>query len=260
MAERVYTRTQAGAEAAAGDDTAIPSDYRRLLGMIETGTHFEVIRACLRQYPDRLLEEWLAELEELGMIESAPSEAALDLDFTSYFKQTAAAEAPMLAQDARELDRTAKLASETLTRKGLFLAEQRLRNRAPATKTPAQTTVLIVEDDPDQLALADLRLSMAGYRVRVARSAAELVTEIRTQVPPDIVLLDVMLPDGNGFDILAKLRHHPKLAPLPVVMLTAQVEPADVRKGLALGADAYLTKPYSKTILVEAIQKVLRAV
>ena len=259
MAERLYRKTRAGEAALAGEDAAIPSDYRRLLATIDGDTHFDVIRGCLREYPDALLEEWLAEVEELGFVESSPSEAALDLDFTSYFKQKPPSPAPVLAQDAPQLDRTAKLASEALTRGGVFLAAERLRNRAPLAKPPDKTTVLIVEDDPDQLALADLRVTMAGYRVRVARSAAELVTEIRTQAPPDLVVLDVVLPDGNGFDILAKVRHHPKLALLPVMMLTAKVEPEDVRKGLALGADAYVTKPYSKSVLVDAIRKVLRA-
>jgi len=67
-----------------------------------------------------------------------------------------------------------------------------------------------------------------------------------------------MLPDGNGFDILARIRSHPKLALLPVVMLTALNEPDEVRWGLALGADGYVTKPYSKSILAETIGAVLR--
>jgi DNA-binding response OmpR family regulator len=100
---------------------------------------------------------------------------------------------------------------------------------------------------------------MAGYAVRVARKAAELLAELRTRQPPDIMLLDVMLPDGNGFDILAKIRSHRKLAMLPVVMLTAKTEKADIQRGLALGADAYVTKPYSKSVLVDAIRQVLRS-
>ena len=101
---------------------------------------------------------------------------------------------------------------------------------------------------------------MAGYQVRVARSAAELLAELRKQQPPpDIVLLDVMLPDGDGFDILAKIRGHRGFATLPVVMLTAKTKAEDIRRGLALGADAYVTKPYSKSVLADAIRQVLRA-
>ena len=82
---------------------------------------------------------------------------------------------------------------------------------------------------------------------------------IRSYAPPDIVLLDVMLPDGNGFDILARIRSHPKLALLPVVMLTAENRAEDIKRGLALGADAYVTKPYSKTIVVDTIHAVLKS-
>ena len=118
--------------------------------------------------------------------------------------------------------------------------------------------MLLVEDDPDQAALGDLRISMAGYRVRLARSRRETIVDLKTQPAPDVVLLDVMLPDGNGFDILGKLRARPEFAMLPIVLLTVKAELANIRKGLALGADGYITKPYSKNQLVEVIGRVLR--
>jgi DNA-binding response OmpR family regulator len=74
----------------------------------------------------------------------------------------------------------------------------------------------------------------------------------------DVAVFDVMLPDGNGFDLLAKLRASPEFATLPVVMLTAKTELADIHRGLALGADGYITKPYSKTQLGEVIAHVLK--
>jgi two-component system sensor histidine kinase ChiS len=152
----------------------------------------------------------------------------------------------------------AQAASREVEEKGAFLAADRIRNRAPLAKKAAEIRVLIVEDDPDQAALADLRVSMAGYQVRLARNCAELVNEIRTREAPDIVLLDIMLPDGNGWDVLASIRRHPRLALLPVVMLSALNEPDEVRWGLALGADGYVTKPYSKKILADTIGAVLK--
>ena len=258
MADRSYRITAIGKDARASDDTAIPTDYRRLMALIEGKTHFDVIRGRLREFPDQLLEEWLSELDELGFIETLPAESGPNLDFSDHFNSAPAKEPGVLPQDAERLARTAAEAGSALERSGLFLARERIANRPPATGAPERTTVLIVEDDPDQLALADLRVSMAGYAVRIARSAAELLAELRTHQPPDIMLLDVMLPDGNGFDILAKIRSHRKLAMLPVVMLTAKTEPDDIRRGLALGADAYVTKPYSKSVLVDAIRQVLR--
>jgi CheY-like chemotaxis protein len=259
MAERNYRRTAAGDEAFASEDTAVPSDYRRVLGVLEGETHFDVIRGRLRQYPRALLEEWLAEIEELGYIESSPTEAALDLDFVAHFKKKPPDQTGTIKEDMLRLERTAREAGAALTRSGAFLATDRLKNLAPIGKPPAQTVVCIVEDDPDQLALADLRVSMAGYQVRVARSGAEFVNLIRSYAPPDIVLLDVMLPDGNGFDILARIRSHPKLALLPVVMLTAESRAEDIKRGLAIGADAYVTKPYSKSIVVDTIRAVLKS-
>jgi two-component system OmpR family response regulator len=67
-----------------------------------------------------------------------------------------------------------------------------------------------------------------------------------------------VLPDGDGFEVLARMRRHPVLGSLPVVMLTARNDPADIGKGLVLGADAYITKPYTKNILADVIRRVLK--
>jgi len=88
--------------------------------------------------------------------------------------------------------------------------------------------------------------------------AKSLSRFLREQPRPDLLLLDVMLPDGNGFDILGKLRARPEFAMLPIVLLTVKAELANIRKGLALGADGYITKPYSKNQLAEVIGRVLR--
>lgn len=259
MAEagRTYRLTDAGRAVDGGDDRSVPADYRRILALVGQGAHFDVIRGALRRYPDKLIEEWLAELEEIGYLESTPDEGMLDLDFT---KLAAAPAAPpkVTDEDARRIEAEAKTAEATLARSGAWIAEDRLWNRPPAVKPPAETTVLIVEDDPDQLALADLRVALAGYKVRAARDARELLEDLRTQPLPDILLLDVMLPVGNGFDILANLRKHPKLALLPVALLTVKDDPQEIAKGLALGADAYITKPYSKNILADTIARILK--
>jgi DNA-binding response OmpR family regulator len=137
------------------------------------------------------------------------------------------------------------------------VASDRLSLRPAGRKSPGDTVVLIVEDDPDQLALADLRVSMAGYKVRVANSVNAYLQSMLDDGAPDLLLLDVVLPDGNGFDVLAKIRH-PVLSSLPVVMLTAKDDAANIGKGLLLGADGYVTKPYTKNILADVIRRVLK--
>jgi CheY-like chemotaxis protein len=255
-AGRTYRLTEAGRAVRTGDDLSVPADYRRILALVSADTHFDVIRGALRRYPDKLIGDWVEEIEEIGYIEAVPSEADFDLDFTKF---PAPAGAPKVTgEDAKLIQAEAKSAEAELAKAGAWIAEARLRNRPAASKEKGDTTVLIVEDDPDQLALADLRISMVGYRVRAATNAKELLDDLRTHPLPDILLLDVMLPDGDGFDILAKLRKHPKFALLLVAMLTAKDDPKEIAKGMALGADAYITKPYSKSILADTIGRILK--
>ena len=253
----VYTLTAAGKESLRVKDGEenLPLEYRRLLALIEVGGHVDVIRGRLRRFPDQLIREWLKELEDLKLI--APS-APTPLSEFSFSGQRVPLLPPIPDEDRLRLARTTVIAGATLPRSGSFLAVDRIANLPPVAKVPAQTVILLVEDDPDQMALGQLRLTMAGYQVRSVDRAKELSRFLREQPRPDLLLLDVMLPDGNGFDILAQLRARPEFAMLPIVMLTVKAELASIRKGLALGADGYITKPYSKNQLAEVISKVLK--
>jgi CheY-like chemotaxis protein len=255
--DQVYQLTAAGKAAVSAKDgeSTLPLEYRRLLGMIQVGGHVDVVRGRLRRFPDRLIEEWLKELEELKMIERASEDELEDFTFTG---QRVPLLPPLADEDSKRLAKSAVIAGATLLRSGSFLADERISNLPPAGKPPADTVILLVEDDPDQLALAELRLTMAGYQVRGVDRAKELSRALREHARPDLLLLDVMLPDGNGFDLLGQLRARPEFATLPIVLLTVKAELADIRKGLALGADGYVTKPYSKNQLAEVIGRVLK--
>jgi CheY-like chemotaxis protein len=219
--------TQAGREAWKARDTAIPEPYRQLLRSIDVEGYTRAVDELLARHPKHLVQDWLHELEELHFIEAG---AALGADVAG---------------------RAAAVLADT----GAYLAER--PGRSHARKPAAQTTILIVEDDPDQLALADLRVSAAGYRVRAVGSVAELTAVLERGETPDLLLLDVMLPDGNGFEVLARLRRDERYAPVPIVLLTVVSEQEHIARGLELGADGYVTKPYSKNILVGLIKGVL---
>ena len=259
----IYYLTAAGQEALSADVTQadfplevnFPVEYRRLLGMIEVGGHIEVIRGRLRRFPDQLIDEWLKELEDLKMVESRE---AGDLDEITFSGGPVPLLVPLTDEDRKRLAKTTVVGGATLLRQGCFLADDRIANLPPLAKTAAETVVLLVEDDPDQLALGELRLTMAGYQVRSVDRAKALSRYLRQQGRPDLMLLDVMLPDGNGFDILAQLRNRPEFATLPIVLLTAKAELVHIRNGLALGADGYITKPYSKNQLGEVIGRILK--
>ena len=260
----VYSLTAAGQEALTAADLGetdfplevdFPSDYRRLLALIEVGGHIEVLRGRLRRFPDRLIGDWLKELEDLKLVESRE---AGDLDAITFTGAALPLLPPLSDEDRKRLVKTTVIAGATLLRSGSFLSGDRIINLKPLAKKRSETVILVVEDDPDQAALAELRLTMAGYPVHGVDRAKALSRYLRQQARPDLLLLDVMLPDGNGFDILAQLRSRPEFSTLPIVLLTAKAELTDIRNGLALGADGYITKPYSKNQLAEVIHHVLK--
>jgi two-component system, OmpR family, response regulator len=250
MAARIYRLTTAGREAWEGEDAAVPADYRRILWMMDL--HGSAPETLAKVVPAEMIEEWLSELEELGMIELVPEGEGRDDDFAARGSDQT------LAMDRAQLRNAAKEAGAALARTGAYLSADRLRRRPATLKPPGETVVLIVEDDPDQLALADLRVSMAGYKVRVANSVNGFLQAIVDEGAPDLLLLDVMLPDGDGFDVLARMRRHPALGSLPIVMLTAKNEAADIGRGLVMGADGYVTKPYTKNLIIDVIRRALK--
>ena len=253
----VYNLTADGSEAVVARDgrAGVPLEYRRLLRLINAGGHIDVLRGRLRHFPDRLIDDWLKELVDLKMVETRPA-GKLD-DFTFTGRKAPRLPVP-LDEDSKALARNAVVAGATLLRSGSYVSNDRVANLPPLDKELTKTLILLVEDDPDQATLGQLRLKLAGYQVRTVERAKHLSRTLREDRRPDLVLLDVMLPDGDGFDLLGKLRASPEFATLPVVMLTSKTELSDIHRGLALGADGYITKPYSKTQLAEVISRVLK--
>lgn len=122
-------------------------------------------------------------------------------------------------------------------------------------QTPAK--VLVVEDERDIAALVAYHLTKEGYRVRTAEGGHEALAAAADE-RPDIILLDLMLPGFSGYEVLTELRRNRDVMHVPVIVLTARREEADRIKGLELGADDYLTKPFSPRELVLRVGAVLR--
>ncbi len=120
-----------------------------------------------------------------------------------------------------------------------------------------QPMILVVDDDPDLQKLIRTFLKMEGFNVRAAFKRDDIPIALRQQPAPDLILLDVQLPDANGFDILAKMRMHPALKTMPIIMLTAEATREAVLKGLRGGADGYVTKPFEPDSVVAAVKAVL---
>jgi two-component system phosphate regulon response regulator PhoB len=118
-------------------------------------------------------------------------------------------------------------------------------------------TIIIVEDDVDIARLVQHHLEAAGFGTRWFSGASQVMTQAEKS-PPSLFLLDVMIPDGDGFDLCRRIRKSMSLAQVPVIFLTAKTAETDRVVGFELGADDYVTKPFSPRELVARVKAVLR--
>ena len=117
--------------------------------------------------------------------------------------------------------------------------------------------ILVVDDEEDILEILKFNLSREGYQVLCAVSGEQALRLVRPE-NPDLIVLDLMLPGIDGLEVTRRLKNDPDTKNIPIVMLTAKGEEADIVTGLELGADDYITKPFSPRILVARIRAVLR--
>jgi DNA-binding response OmpR family regulator len=118
--------------------------------------------------------------------------------------------------------------------------------------------ILIVDDEPNILISLEFLMKREGYEVAIARDGEEGLAAIRAQ-RPDLVVLDVMMPKRDGFEVCTEVRADPSLSDVRILMLTAKGREAEIKKGLALGADAYIPKPFSTHELVAKVNALLEA-
>ena len=117
--------------------------------------------------------------------------------------------------------------------------------------------ILVVEDEPDILQLVKLYLEKEGFRTATAVNGAQALKKVKED-KPDLIVLDLMLPELDGLEVCKRLRSVPDTAMLPIIMLTAKAEESDTVIGLELGADDYVAKPFSPKALVARIKALLR--
>ena len=256
--DTIYRRTDLGDKAMRGQAGKVAPDLIRVLALIAGEAHFDTIRKRAIRIPEEEIKASLGRLVKEGFLESHEASEEHDLDFTATFSEPAPPAPELSAQDKQRLDTAATDGHDILTKTGSFL--QLAGDQAPMTELGKPWTdiiVLIIEDDEIQARFAQNIIMKAGFKQRHAATREEIVGELNKAPLPDVVLMDVELPGANGFDILARMRQHPKLKSVPVIMLTALASQNDVFKGLSLGAKAYISKPYKKQTLVDTIVRTL---
>lgn len=120
-----------------------------------------------------------------------------------------------------------------------------------------QKTVMIIEDEPDAAELFAEMMRLNGFRVIKTYTSTPAMTLI-AQEKPDVIILDIMMPDISGLEVLRYMRHEPELASIPVIVVSARATPADIQNGLDAGASVYLTKPVGYIDLKNAVDRAVQ--
>lgn len=122
--------------------------------------------------------------------------------------------------------------------------------------TKNQKTVVVVEDEPDAAELFAEMMRVSGFRVLKTYSSTPAISMIAKELP-DVVILDIMMPDVSGLEVLRFMRREPQLSQIPVIVVSAKSMPSDIREGLEAGATLYLTKPVGYLDLKQAVDQVM---
>jgi CheY-like chemotaxis protein len=254
--DSIYRRTDSGEKAMRGQAGQIAPELIRVLALVSGETHFDLIKKRAIRMPEPDLRAALERLVTGGFLSVHAASEEHDLDFTAHFDKPL--DSPDLSDDEkRRIAMAATDGHDVLTKTGSFLQLAATAPMTPLGKAWTEISILIIEDDEIQARFAQNIIMKAGFKQRHAATREEIIGELNKSPLPDCVLLDIELPGTNGFDILARMRQHPRLKPVPVVMLTAMASQQDVFKGLSLGANAYVAKPYKKQTLVDTIVKTL---
>lgn len=181
-------------------------------------------------------------------------EDEFDLDFTKPPRNPPKPPPPQKVESAR---REASESHPHLTRVGFYVAMARRPRHLVVPHSGKHHHILVIDDDEAILKLVGEVLEKEGFIPRFARNRAEIKVVFNTPPVPDLVLLDVGLPDTDGFSVLERIRCSRKVAHLPVIMMTGKAEVTDIARGLSLGADGYVTKPFRISGLLSAVRTVL---
>ncbi|MCW5605350.1 MAG: response regulator [Burkholderiales bacterium] len=249
----VYALTGKGSREISGAETSLSRAALDLLVRIDGKLTVAQIATGMQSMDLTGVMEAFRALIRDGLVDLVPDRKKSDEGFGDFFD---AITMPPSRKALSDADGDAAAAISSLKAQRYFV---RIARRGPERKTedrPALSAV-VIEDETHLAKFLKQYLSLEGIDARIAANRAEIVTELRRLPPPDLVLLDVMLPDADGFDVLLRIRQHPALRTVPVIMLTAKATREAVLQGLACGANGYITKPFEADVLIKAVKAVL---
>jgi len=250
----LYAPTARGRAELKAGSTQLSTTALKLLVMFDGRTVLsEVSRRAAGVSPGEI-HEAVETLLRAKLIDVVKPGTVMDAEFGSFFEVPIDAMPESVSAKFRE---EADKGLQSLDQSGYYVS---IAQQASGKKVPANGSkyvVLVIEDNAPFITALRMLLKLEGYDPHVASSREEIVAALRLTPSPDVILLDVNLVDANGFDILARIRQHPALKTLPVIMLTAQSSRKDVLYALAHGANGYITKPFEHEALVKSLKSVL---
>ena len=253
----VFVLTDSGKTEIHGGSTQLPADALEVLVMLDGRKTVGDLEQAMPEMPAASLRNLLRSLlaAKLVRVPTLVEEGGVEVDFDAFFKAAAAdVTSPAVEKSA---DREALQGAPELERKGYYVSIARQAVKARPPGSDGKYLALLVEDDPDMAALIQRLLGRDVFTVAACAKREEVLARLRQKPTPDVLMLDLQLPDLNGFDLLQKLKAHPQLKLMPVVVVTADAKPESVMRGLALGADGYVTKPFDNNALVRGVKAVL---
>jgi len=251
----VYAVADKGTEELKGGSTELSRAALELLVLLDGKTSMAEIAERTKVLSAEEIRQTAQMLAQGGYIKPATLEQELKIDFSYFFADTPAAEPS--AEAAEQARGEAEGGTAALKLNGYYVSIARKSAKKIQPASGSSYSVLIVEDDPELQRALKFLLTMEKFAPRLASNRNEILEALRILPVPDVALLDVGLPDINGFDVLARMRQHPQLKSIPVIMLTGQARREDVMRGLAGGADGYITKPFDRDVLLTGIRAVL---
>ena len=250
----VFATTEKGNAELKASGTSLSAAELQVLVLVDA---FSTVAQISNRVPGISHEELVAALGKLAAGQLIVSTSEPDSDVMASGFSTINVPAGFFSSLSFDSHPEADGGTEILKRKGYYVRIARRPAKGHERKEGWRPTILVVDDDTDMQKLIGTYFKLEGFDSRAAFKGADITIALRRQPAPDLILLDVHLPDANGFDILAKMRLHPALKSMPVIMLTAESTREAVLKGLQAGADGYITKPFEVDALISAVKAVL---
>lgn len=252
----VYIVTEAGTAELNRGATRLPAQALEILVLLDGKATVGDLEHRLEPMPAKDVRHLLRILLAARLVRTATVSETDGFDFDRMLAEIDGKPPPSGAALA-SAGREAHGGASELEKNGYYVSIARAAVKAHAPADGARWSVLVIDDDPDMRALVRQMLEGEGYVAEEAADRTAVLERLRRLPMPDAVLLDVNMPDVNGFEILKVMKAHPKLKVVPVIMVTAEATRDGVMLGLANGADGYITKPFTRAHLISGVRAVL---